>query len=195
MLTSCTPSPSRKYIIAPKGWLQQNPGKTNSWTWRPEFDLGKPSIPILVHDVDRDKDSDIIWGLGHDYGLYWLEQTKDSDGKRAWIRHLIDDTWSQPHFLLLANLDSDPALELITGKRYRAHNGKDPGGKDPLCLYYYDINAKKKTFTRRLVSEGGRVGFGINTMTADIDGDGDRDILAPGKSGLYLFENLLEKKK
>jgi len=26
----------------------------------------------------------------------------------------------------------------------------------------------------------------------DIDADGDLDVVAPGKSGLYLFENLLK---
>jgi hypothetical protein len=40
--------------------------------------------------------------------------------------------------------------------------------------------------------EGGTVGFGINTQAVDIDGDGDVDVVAPGKSGLYLFENLLK---
>ena len=33
------------------------------------------SIPILVHDVDADGDNDLIWGRGHRYGLYWLENT------------------------------------------------------------------------------------------------------------------------
>ena len=27
---------------------------------------------------------------------------------------------------------------------------------------------------------------------ADVDGDGDLDVVAPGKSGLYLFENLVK---
>lgn len=35
------------------------------------------------------------------------------------------------------DLDGDGKNELITGKRYRAHNGKDPGGKEPFGLYYY----------------------------------------------------------
>ncbi len=42
------------------------------------------------------------------------------------------------------------------------------------------------------LSEGGRIGFGISTMAGDIDRDGDIDLLAPGKSGLYLLENQLK---
>jgi hypothetical protein len=44
-----------------------------------------------------------------------------------------------------------------------------------------------------VISEGDTVGFGINTMVVDIDGDGDLDVVCPGKSGLYLMENLLKK--
>ena len=32
-------------------------------------------------------------------------------------------------------------------------------------------------------------------MVVDIDGDGDLDIVAPGKSGLYLLENLTKNPK
>jgi hypothetical protein len=175
-------------VIAPRGWLEQTAG---GWRWHPEFDLGSTSIPILVHDVDGDGDSDLIYGLGHDYGLFWLEQTKTGD-QRAWQKHLIDNSWSQPHFLLLADLDNDGREELVTGKRYHAHNGHDPGGNDPRCVYYYDFDTAAKKWTRHVMHEGGTVGFGINTAAADMDGDGDIDVLAPGKSGLYLFENRLK---
>jgi HEAT repeat protein len=175
-------------VIAPRGWLEQTAG---GWRWHPEFDLGSTSIPILVHDVDGDGDSDLIYGLGHDYGLFWLEQTKTGD-QRAWQKHLIDNSWSQPHFLLLADLDNDGREELVTGKRYHAHNGHDPGGNDPRCVYYYDFDTAAKKWTRHVMHEGGTVGFGINTAAADMDGDGDIDVVAPGKSGLYLFENRLK---
>jgi hypothetical protein len=128
--------------------------------------------------------------LAHDYGVFWLEQKQDA-GARSWTKHLIDDSWSQPHFLLLADLDGDDQDELVTGKRYHAHNGNDPGGNDPVCVYYYDFDRATGKWTRHTMHEGGRVGFGINTGAADMDGDGDIDVVAPGKSGVYLFENLL----
>lgn len=176
-------------VVTPKGWLEQT--ADGGWQWRPEFDLGYSSIPILVHDADGDGDSDILWGLGHNYGVYWAEQTT-VDGKRTWDKHLIDDSWSQPHFLLMADLNNDGRAELVTGKRYHAHNGHDPGGNDARCVYYYSLDVASKTWTRHLMHEGGTVGFGINTQAVDIDGDGDVDVVAPGKSGLYLFENLLK---
>jgi len=175
-------------VVTPKGWLEQT---ADGWQWRPEFELGYASIPILVHDVDGDGDADLVWGLGHNYGLYWMEQ-KTANGQRAWEKYLIDDSWSQPHFMLMADLDNDGQDELVTGKRYYAHNGNDPGGNDPRCVYWYDFDASVKKWTRHTLHEGGTVGFGINTMAADIDADGDVDVVAPGKSGLYLFENLLK---
>ncbi len=175
-------------VIAPRGWVEQT---TGGWQWHPEFDLGSASIPVLVHDVDGDGDSDIIYGFGHNYGLFWLEQTKNGD-QRAWEKHLIDDSWSQPHFMLMADLDKDGKDELLTGKRYYAHNGNDPGENDPRCVYYYDFDGSTKKWTRHVVHEGGTVAFGINTGVADLDGDGDLDIVAPGKSGLYLIENLVK---
>lgn len=177
-------------VVAPAGWVEQT--SDGRWKWQAEFNLGGTSIPILVHDVDADKDGDIIWGAGHNYGLFWLEQGKDAAGKRTWTKHEIDMEWSQPHFMVLSDLNNDGEDELITGKRYHAHNGHDPGGNDPVCVYYYSFNQAGKKWTRHLLHEGGKVGFGINTQVADIDRDSDIDIVAPGKSGLYLFENLLK---
>ncbi len=178
-------------IIAPAGWLEQTTDTSEPWVWHAEFNLGATSIPILVHDVDEDGDADIIWGMGHNYGIYWLEQSA-SGGSRSWQKHLIDDSWSQPHFLLLADLDNDGIDELVTGKRFHAHNSHDPGGNDPKCVYYYKFDRNEHKWQRHLIHEGGDVGFGINTAACDIDADGDIDIVAPGKSGLFLLENLLK---
>jgi hypothetical protein len=177
-------------VVGPKGWLEQSKDPSKRWIWHPEFDLGSASIPILVHDVDGDGDADLIYGMAHNYGVYWLEQEKNSLGQRVWTRHEIDHEWSQPHFFLLADLNNDGVKEVVTGKRYRAHNGRDPGENEPLCIYAYSFDRKTRQWARHVISQGGQAGFGICTMAVDIDKDGDIDIVAPGKSGLYLFENL-----
>ena len=180
-------------IVTPEGWLEQINSGTD-WDWHPEFSLDTPtSIPILIHDVDRDGDKDIIWGMGHDYGVFWLEQKPDGRSERIWEKHEIDITWSQAHYLLLADLDCDGEQELVTGKRHYAHNGKDPGGNGPVCVYYYKYDRQRKLWKRGIIHEGGNVGFGINTMADDLDGDGDIDIVCPGKSGLFWMENLLHR--
>ncbi|HEY2154373.1 MAG TPA: hypothetical protein VGH33_02000 [Isosphaeraceae bacterium] len=40
----------------------------------------------------------------------------------------------------------------------------------------------------------GTAGTGLEIAVVDFDGDGDLDLVCPGKSGLYLFENLLKSK-
>ena len=43
---------------------------------------------------------------------------------------------------------------------------------------------------RHVIEYGGRIGAGMQIPVIDIDGDGDLDIVCPGKSGLFLVENL-----
>ncbi|HEY0828799.1 MAG TPA: VCBS repeat-containing protein, partial [Bacilli bacterium] len=130
-------------------------------------------------------------GQGHGYGLHWYEQHVDDGGQRSWIKHEIDMSGSQFHDMQLVDLDNDGELELISGKRYRAHNDGDPGAFDPVGIYYYKI--KKGSFEKHVIDygtvEAGASGCGIYFWVQDITGNGYPDIVAPGKDGLYLFEN------
>ena len=85
----------------------------------------------------------------------------------------------------------DGVPELVTGKRYRAHCGHDPGEDDPVGLYYFKWTGEN--FAKQVIDYGPtRVGkgCGIQFVVIDIDDDGRLDIVAPGKDGLYLFKNL-----
>ena len=178
-------------LIGISGWAKapKKPAQGN-WKWHEEFELERrASIPIHVRDFDADGDTDLIWSSAHDYGVFCLEQVSDN-GKRAWKRHELDKSWSQGHTPLWADLDGNGVGEFVAGKRYMAHEGKDPGANDPLVIYSYEYQKDKQDWLVREISKGNEVGWGLDPKIADIDGDGDLDLVCPGRSGLYLLENL-----
>ena len=178
-------------VVFKNGWYRQPEGGAFSGPWelRPDFTLPHASCPILVLDLNGDGRSDIIWGDGHNYGLYWEEQrAPDADGTTNWRQHLIDKSFSQPHALAWEDIDRDGQPELITGKRVRAHSGKDPGGDETPVIHYYDWLPESKAFRRHVIHTG-KAGIGLQIRVADLDANGWPDIICAGKSGTHILFN------
>ncbi len=191
-------------ILTPYGWFQNIDANNDKWQWHPDWRLGDAGFPILGYDVNHDGKLDLIYGQGHGYGLYWLEQT-GSSAHRTWVRHAIDESFSQSHSLMLVDIDGDGQPELITGKRYRGHSGDDPGSYDPVVVYAYKIknqavsktssspngsSASSTTFTRYTLSYNGTASAGTQFVAEDFDHDGDMDLASAGKLGVHFLENL-----
>ena len=181
-------------IVTSSGWFRQALGRGRGqgdrmWHSIPEFKLHRDcSIPILVVDVDGDGDADIVWGRGHGIGLYWLEQSWSPRG-RKWNQRVIDSSWSSAHSLLWADLDGNGRDELIAGKRYLGHDGKDPGEWDPLVIRRYEYSPESKVWHSQTIALGHHCGFDLDPACADLDGDGDLDLVAPTRGGLSWLEN------
>jgi hypothetical protein len=93
--------------------------------------------------------------------------------------------------MLWVDVDGDGQRELLTGNRYRAHCGREPGETEIVGLFYFKWNGEG--FTKCVIdygTAGEHSGTGIFMWAGDIDGDGRLDIVAPGKEGLFLFRNL-----
>lgn len=200
----------RTDLVCPNGWAEApaDPRK-GRWIWHPEFTLARDcGLPILCLDVDQDGDTDLVWGRGHDIGLYWTEQISESEStlelpagnipnyvrsclvNTRWKTHAIDTRFACLHTLMLADIDGDGQDDLVAGKRFMGHDGKDPGENDPLNFHWYRFDTKLRTWTSYEITRDGPCGVDLDSVCADLDNDGDIDILAPARCGLHWIENL-----
>ena len=178
-------------IIYGSGWYERpkSGAATQPWTRHADWRFPQASCPMLVVDLNGDGRNDIIWGHGHNYGLYWEERRDDNkDGSTNWRHHTIDDKFSQAHALVWTDIDGDNEPELISGRRFKAHSGRDPGDADPGCLYYFKWNRQAQQFTKFVIAEGGP-GIGLQIRVVDLNKDGRKDIVVAGKSGTHVIWN------
>lgn len=186
-------------------WYEQ----TNRGDW---VEYGMPAPPIddhndrnkrghltmqsLIYDVDGDGDPDVIWARAHNYGAFWMESSGGSKPTFTLHEILPRQLPSTIHGPAYGDIDGDGDVDIFAGKCRYTHY--DPGQKDPLDVFWIE-----------LVRSGGRVSWvkhplathlnmGFSPAVADIDQDGDRDLVMgtmghargiPPQAEVIIFRN------
>ncbi len=195
---------ARPDLILNDGWWEQPLVEGESATWTPHlgrFSEGRGGAQMFADDVDGDGDTDILTALdAHGWGLAWFEQV--GEGKEtSFRRHTImgdrselshyGAAFTQPHALALADLDGDGRNDLISGKRRWAHGptGDIEPGADPVVYWFRSTRLDDGTIQFEPHRIDDASGVGTQITSADIDGDGDIDLLTASKLGGFLFLN------
>ena len=184
----------RMDILEKNGWWEQ-PEKGGKWISHPyPFAAGKGGSQMYVYDFDGDGDGDVLTALdAHGYGIAWYEQVSHA---MDFLPHKIIGTkpedkpygvsFSQPHSIELVDMDGDGLKDVVTGKRWWAHGGRDPGGNEAAVLYWFRTQRvdDKVRFTPYLIDNDS--GVGTQVTVHDLNGDKKPDIVVGNKKGTFV---------
>lgn len=179
-------------VVIREGWFQGTADKkAGNWEFHPAS-LGEPCSHMQVLDVNGDGKNDVVSASAHALGVWWHQQVADEQGKIDFETHLMSTTTSQTHSSLMADLNGDGRADYITGKRYLAHNGNDPGDADAPILMWFEFTPGKVPYYKEHVIDNDS-GAGLNIVARDMNGDRKPDIVVANKNGVFLLENQLKK--
>lgn len=177
----------RSDVIIKEGWWEAPADPTQAgWTFHPA-EFGLSCAQMYVMDVNGDGYADVISSSAHRYGMWWYEQGRDPAGRTTWKLHEINSDYSQTHALSLVDFDGDGDMDLVSGMRYFAHQGHDPGESFPPTLFWLEfIPGDEPKWLMHIIDEDS--GVGLNNVVEDINGDGLLDVVIANKKGIFYFE-------
>jgi len=177
----------RRDVVITAGWWEAPEDRSQTpWTFHPA-DLGPKCADMIVYDVDGDGDQDVISTSAHGYGM-WMHEQVTEGGRIAFRRHEFFKDFSQSHAVRLVDVNGDGLMDLVTGKRYHAHNGKDPGAGEPAVLYWFELTrpaAGKWRYVPHKIDDDS--GIGTQFTVCDMSGDEKPDIVTSNKKGVHVF--------
>ncbi|TWT53577.1 FG-GAP repeat protein [Rubripirellula amarantea] len=189
-------SDGRMDLLNKTFWWEQPSEASSDELWQPHRWAPQPGLPggaqICVDDLDDDGDADIVSSLSaHGHGLAWFEQIGDGE----FVQHdIMGDSstdndygvvFSQLHAVVLADVNSDGRKDIVTGKRWMAHNGHDVGGlQEPVLYWFENVKADQTHFVPHLIDNDS--GVGTDILVADLDGDQRLDVVSASKRGLTV---------
>ncbi|MBD3629362.1 VCBS repeat-containing protein [Cyclobacterium sp.] len=177
----------RKDLLITGGWWEAPEDPTKGpWEFH-AANLGEPAAQMYVQDFNEDGLPDVVSSSAHKLGIWWHEQKKSGQ----WETHLIDDSFTQTHGLELVDMNGDGHPDLVTGKRYFAHMGNDPGEYDtPYLSWYAFTPGPEPQWTQQVIDKDS--GVGVHVITADFNGNGLIDVVVANKKGVFVFEQVRE---
>lgn len=181
-------------LLETRGWWER---VDDGFQLRPVRFAESGGSQMYAYDFDGDGDNDVVSVQNaHGWGLTWFEHQRAGAETRFVPHRILTQNpadhpaglaISQMHALALADIDGDGVKDLVTGKRYWAHGGRDPGAQELPVLYWLRTvrQGGRVRFEPHLIDE--RVGVGTQLVVKDVNGDERPDVLVGNKLGAYVL--------
>jgi len=182
-----------KDVVITDGWFEGKKDlSSGDWIFH-EATLGEPCSHMQILDVNGDGKNDVVSASAHSLGVWWHEQI-NVNGSIAFKTHLISNATSQTHSTIMADIDGDGKEEMITGKRFLAHNGNDAGdGDTPILMYFNFDSSTIPYFGEHIIDYDS--GAGLNIAVRDMNKDNKPDLIIANKNGVFVLINQMTPKK
>lgn len=132
--------------------------RDGSGRWLRRTLLASSGEGIALADLDADGDGDVVFGAS------WLENTRGADG---WPRHTIATGWPADTRVRVRDMNADGRLDVVLSA------SEGPG----TVSWFAAPPLKEAPWEEHRISEGELIGA-HSLMVADLDGDGDLDVIS-----------------
>ena len=187
-------------IIHPGGWYEQPvvDALASRWLHHPaELAAGYGGADMIAYDVDGDGHNDVITSdQAHDFGLSWYQQVVDG-GKVEFKRQLIMGShpsenkygvlFSEPHSVVLVDIDGDGLKDIVTGKTYWSHHQSSPMWDAGAVVYWFKLVRSDDGVDWIPYQADDEAGIGRQLTIADVNSDGLPDIVTGGMKGAHVL--------
>jgi hypothetical protein len=143
-------------------WWENADGDGTSWTEHTVDGAFDGAKSVFAADVDGDGDLDVLGTAYNDDDVTWWENTAGNG--TVWTEHTVDGEYNDARSVYAADIDGDGDMDVLGAAKY-----------DNDITWWENTAGDGTAWTEHTVD--GAFDGAISVSAADIDGDGDMDVL------------------